>query len=133
MRPVTEEIYGIPAERVIGSSNALQLSGGRARRQRLVTWPSRTCLTTARPSRCGSGAASAAGRSSPAATPTATSRCCTTPAAGAAQRCGCCVLHDDPEREFEYTAGAEKSLERAATDGWTVVSIKNDWATVFAT
>ena len=42
------------------------------------------------------------------------------------------VLHDDAEREFDYTAGAEKSLEVAAAEGWTVVSIKNDWATVFA-
>jgi hypothetical protein len=42
------------------------------------------------------------------------------------------VLHDDPEREFDYTAGAEKSLETAATQGWTVVSVKNDWNTVFA-
>jgi hypothetical protein len=42
------------------------------------------------------------------------------------------LLHDDPEREFEYTAGAEQSLERAEQDGWTVVSIKNDWSTVFA-
>ena len=42
------------------------------------------------------------------------------------------LLHDDPEREFDYTAGAEKSLERADEEGWTVVSIKNDWRTVFA-
>ena len=42
------------------------------------------------------------------------------------------VLHDDPEREFEYTAGAETSLEQAHQAGWIVVSIKNDWATVFA-
>ena len=41
------------------------------------------------------------------------------------------LLHDDPEREFEYTEGAEKSLERANQAGWTVVSIKNDWSTVF--
>jgi hypothetical protein len=41
------------------------------------------------------------------------------------------VLHDDPEREFDYTAGAEKSLERADAADRTVVSIKNDWATVF--
>jgi hypothetical protein len=41
------------------------------------------------------------------------------------------VLHDDPEREFDYTAAAEQSLQRAADDGWTVVSIKNDWARVF--
>ena len=42
------------------------------------------------------------------------------------------VLHDDGEREFDYTAGAEQALERRATQGWTVVSIKDDWATVFA-
>src|SRR5947209_12205588 len=41
------------------------------------------------------------------------------------------VLHDDAEREFAYTAGAEKVLARAAQDGWTVVSMKDDWATVF--
>ena len=41
------------------------------------------------------------------------------------------VLHDDAEREFEYVAGAERALERAAEGGWTVVSMKDDWATVF--
>jgi hypothetical protein len=42
------------------------------------------------------------------------------------------VRHDDAEREFDYTAGAEKSLDLAAAGGWTVVSVKSDWATVFA-
>jgi hypothetical protein len=42
------------------------------------------------------------------------------------------VRHDDPDREFDYVTGAEDSLERAARHGWTVVSIKNDWSTVFA-
>ena len=42
------------------------------------------------------------------------------------------VLHDDAEREFAYTAGAEDALERAKADGWTVVSVKDDWGTVFA-
>ncbi|RWA15964.1 hypothetical protein MELE44368_07950 [Mycolicibacterium elephantis DSM 44368] len=41
------------------------------------------------------------------------------------------VLHDDAEREFDYTAGAERSLAQAARDGWTVVSMRNDWTTVF--
>ena len=41
------------------------------------------------------------------------------------------VLHDDGEREFDYTAGAEQALEQAGADGWTVVSMKNDWTTVF--
>jgi hypothetical protein len=40
-------------------------------------------------------------------------------------------LHDDGEREFEYTGGADKALKQAEADGWTIVSIKNDWATVF--
>ena len=42
------------------------------------------------------------------------------------------VLHDDAEREFDYTSGAEQALEKAQTSGWTVASVKDDWATVFA-
>ena len=41
------------------------------------------------------------------------------------------VLHDDGEREFDYTSGAEQALEKADASSWTVVSVKNDWATVF--
>ena len=39
---------------------------------------------------------------------------------------------DDAEREFDYTAGAEDSLARAADKGWTVININNDWSKVFA-
>jgi phosphoglycolate phosphatase-like HAD superfamily hydrolase len=42
------------------------------------------------------------------------------------------VNHDDDDREFGYTNGAEKSLARAKELGWTVVSMKNDWNIVFA-
>jgi phosphoserine phosphatase len=42
------------------------------------------------------------------------------------------LLHDDGEREFDYVAGAEQALDRAAADDWTVVSMKNDWTDVFA-
>jgi phosphoserine phosphatase len=41
------------------------------------------------------------------------------------------ILHDDADREFAYTAGADSALEQARRDGWTVVSMKDDWATVF--
>ena len=34
--------------------------------------------------------------------------------------------------EADYTAGADQALEQADRDGWTVVSVKNDWETVFA-
>jgi len=41
------------------------------------------------------------------------------------------INHDDEEREFGYINGAEKSLAEAKELGWTVVSMKNDWKTVF--
>ena len=41
------------------------------------------------------------------------------------------LLHDDDEREFSYTAGAEEALEVAGQQGWTVVSMKDDWTQVF--
>jgi hypothetical protein len=45
---------------------------------------------------------------------------------------GLLISHDDPHREFAYTKAAEKSLARAKELGWTVVSMKDDWTTVFA-
>jgi hypothetical protein len=41
------------------------------------------------------------------------------------------LLHDDAAREYDYVGGAERALDRAAAEGWTVVSIKDDWARVF--
>jgi len=41
------------------------------------------------------------------------------------------VDHDDAEREFAYTSGGDASLARAKELGWTIVSMKDDWITVF--
>jgi hypothetical protein len=41
------------------------------------------------------------------------------------------VRHDDADREFSYTSGAEEALARADMSGWTIVSIRSDWARVF--
>ena len=41
------------------------------------------------------------------------------------------VVHDDADREFEYEAGAEVILNAADAHGWTTISIKNDWRKVF--
>jgi phosphoglycolate phosphatase-like HAD superfamily hydrolase len=43
------------------------------------------------------------------------------------------VNHDDDDREYDYIQGAENSLVKAKELGWTVVSMKNDWNTVFQT
>ena len=47
------------------------------------------------------------------------------------------VNHDDAEREFSYVSSAETFAEsEEITDvgarlGWTVISMANDWETVF--
>src|SRR6478735_7293036 len=39
--------------------------------------------------------------------------------------------HDDGDREYAYTTAAEKSLATAKELGWTLVSMKDDWTTIF--
>lgn len=55
--------------------------------------------------------------------------------AGAGPRFGLLVHHDDAEREFAYDrspAGTlQRGLEQAKARGWTLVSMKSDWAQVF--
>lgn len=41
------------------------------------------------------------------------------------------VNHDDPVREFEYSEKGNESLDAAAKNGWNVVSMKNDWKKIF--
>jgi len=46
------------------------------------------------------------------------------------------VHHDDAAREYAYDradhlAKLDKGLDQAAAKGWTVVSMKNDWKTIF--
>jgi hypothetical protein len=131
MRPVTEDIYGIPSERVIGSSNALAYvddeDGGTVS---YLATPDVFDDGPTKPvriwSRIGKRPILAAGNSNG-----------DVPMlryAGGKDRPALrlLLLHDDDEREFAYTSGAESSLETAAAQGWTVVSIKDDWASVFS-
>ena len=41
------------------------------------------------------------------------------------------VHHDDAEREYAYDSGTEKALQLAPKEGWIIVSMKDDWKTVF--
>jgi len=45
---------------------------------------------------------------------------------------GLLVHHDDDQREFAYDRGSERALAEAAERDWTVVSMRDDWTTVFA-
>jgi phosphoglycolate phosphatase-like HAD superfamily hydrolase len=131
MRPIAGHIYGIPPERIIGSSQALDFQEREHGND--VLYKSEMEFFDDGPtkpvriwSRIGRRPVVAGGNSN-----------------GDIQmlRFGnhpgrlslrTLLLHDDAEREFDYTAGAEDALARASEKGWTVISIKDDWATVFA-
>ena len=130
MRPISQELYGVPRQRVIGSSVSLAWKddGGGGT---IVRKPEVDVLDDGpeKPvriwSRVGRRPLLAAGNSNG-----------DIPMLAFAEQLGqpslrLLLLHDDPDREFAYTAGAEQALQQARGNGWTVVSIKDDWTTVF--
>ena len=131
MRPITSAIYGIPPERVVGSAQGLRFEARDGRGDLLIT-PALDIFDDGpeKPvriwSRIGRRPILAVGNSN------GDIQMLQYADASAGRSLSMLVLHDDAEREFDYTAGAEKALEHAAESGWTVVSIKNDWAHVFA-
>ena len=132
MRPISDEVYGIPRERVIGSATALEYvadeHGGaiirRPEADYLDDGPQKPIRIW---SRVGRRPLLAAGNSNGDIPMLDFTRRETKPFLPLL------LLHDDADREFDYTAGAEQALERADANAWTVISIKNDWATVFPT
>jgi phosphoserine phosphatase len=130
MRPISHELYGIPRQRVIGSSAALTYAhderGGmimrKAEADYLDDGPEKPVRIWSRTGRRPLFAAGNSNGDIP-------MLHFTQHADKATLRL--LVLHDDSEREFAYTAGAERALEEADKRGWTVVSIKNDWSVVF--
>lgn len=58
--------------------------------------------------------------------------------AGEGARLAVLIHHDDAEREYAYDrrdslAKLDRALDRAMSDGWTTVSMKQDWLKVFPT
>jgi hypothetical protein len=55
---------------------------------------------------------------------------------GPGRRLGVIIRHDDAEREYAYDRESHvgrlsRALDDAPTRGWTVVSMRNDWARIF--
>jgi hypothetical protein len=130
MRPISQEVYGIARERVIGSASTLDYVGNgdggtivhRAEADYLDDGPQKPVRIW---SRTGRRPLLAAGNANG-----------DIPMLEFTQRedkpfLQLLLLHDDADREFDYTAGSERALQSAEAEGWTVVSIKNDWTTVF--
>jgi phosphoserine phosphatase len=126
VRPVSDELYGIPRERVIGSTTTLAYAGGTITHTPVPDYlndgpekPIRIWSRVGRRPLMAAGNANGDG-----------------PMLEFAQHADkpflrLLVLHDDATREFAYTAGAEQALHQAERDHWTVVSMQNDWTTVF--
>jgi phosphoserine phosphatase len=130
MRPITQDVYGVPRERVIGSSSTFTYNsddqGGtithKPEADYLDDGPEKPVRIW---NRTGRRPLLAAGNSNG-----------DIPMLQFAHQSDkptlrLLVFHDDGDREFAYTTGAEQALKQAEAGGWTVISMKNDWATVF--
>jgi phosphoserine phosphatase len=130
MRPISMDMYGIPRERVIGSSSTFAYTSN-GRGGTITHMPEADYLDDGpeKPvriwNRTGRRPLLAAGNSNGDVPMLEFAHHADKPTLQLL------VLHDDVVREFDYTAGAEQALKQAKSDGWTVVSIKNDWTTVF--
>jgi phosphoglycolate phosphatase-like HAD superfamily hydrolase len=122
VRPVSDALYGIPRESVIGSATMLEYRDGDLYRTAGVEQPIDD--GPGKPvhiwTRTGQRPLIAGGNSNGDIAMLETARF------------GLLVHHDDAAREFAYDTGAEHALEKAAQRGWTVVSMRDDWGTVFA-
>src|SRR3954470_12592392 len=122
MRPISQEVYGIPCERVIGSASALEYvsdAGGgtithKPEADYLDDGPQKPIRIW---SRVGRRPILAAGNSNGHIPMLDFTRHDEKPFLQLL------VRHDDDEREFDYTSGAELSLERAESNSWTVISV----------
>lgn len=130
MRVVTQKMYGIPPQRVIGSSNALRYEPGT--NGGAVVYEAKPDVFDDGPakpvriwSRIGRRPIIAAGNSNGDIEMLQF-------AGGNRPALRLLVLHDDKAREAAYVAGAERALELAKKQGWTVIGMKNDWKAVFA-
>ena len=130
MRPIAQEVYGIPPERVIGTSNALRFKDEKDRgeifyREEPDVFDDGPAKPVRIWSRVGRRPILGVGNSNG-----------DIPmlwfcAEAARPSLKLLINHDDGNREFSYQTGAEASLEAAREEGWTVISVKDDWKTVF--
>ncbi|MED5813989.1 HAD family hydrolase [Mycolicibacterium sp. 050232] len=126
MRPVTTSMYGVPPERVIGSSVGLDFVDGQLKTTATPEFLNDGPVKAVRIwGRVGRRPIFAAGNSN------GDIQMLEYTAGGPGPSMGLLVRHDDPDREFDYTAGAEKALGLATEQGWAVASMRDDWTTVF--
>jgi phosphoglycolate phosphatase-like HAD superfamily hydrolase len=138
MRTYTEEVYGIPRERVVGSSIETQyeVQGGKPVLLRLPQVDfvdDKAGKPVGIYEHIGRKPILAFGNSDG-----DFELLQWTTAGGGGARLGLLLCHDDAKREYAYDRDSpvgklDRALDAAAASGWVVVSMKNDWKTVFST
>jgi hypothetical protein len=135
MRPWTEKVYGIPPEQVVGSSGKLKFEM-RAGKPVLLKLPAVDFIDDkdGKPvgiqSHIGRRPIAAFGNSD------GDQQMLEWTTAGSGGRFALLVHHDDAEREYAYDRKSpigtlDKAWDEAVAKGWTVVSMKDDWKTIF--
>lgn len=137
MRPWTEQVYGIPPEQVVGSSGKLkwEVVDGKPTLMKLPAIDfidDKQGKPVGIQKHIGRRPIAAFGNSD------GDLQMLQWTAAGPGARFCLFVHHTDAEREFAYDRNShigqlDKGLDEAATKGWTIVDMKNDWKTIFPT
>ncbi len=136
MRPWTESVYGVPPEQVVGSSGKLKLEV-RDGTPVLIKLPEVDLIDDKEGKpvgiqrQIGRRPIAAFGNSD------GDLQMLQWAMAGTGARLALFVHHDDAAREFAYDRTDKlqqfnKAWDEAVAKGWTVVSMKDDWKTVFA-
>ncbi|HEU0039462.1 MAG TPA: HAD family hydrolase [Verrucomicrobiae bacterium] len=136
MRPWTEKVYGVPPEQVVGSSvkTKYEMRDGKPVLMRLPEMnfiDDKTGKPVGINEHIGRRPVAAFGNSD------GDQQMLEWTQGGAGARLMMLVHHDDPVREFAY--GAESKIgtfsdalmAEAKKDDWTVISMKDDWKTIF--
>jgi phosphoserine phosphatase len=139
VRSVSQELYGVPPERVVGTMIAYELgqdADGRPALQRtgrvLGDVNEGAAKVTNIQTQLGRPPVLAAGNSA------GDTELLEWAAAADGPHLSLLLDHDDPDREFAYAseaqsfAAGEPITTTARRLGWTTISMRNDWATVFA-
>jgi hypothetical protein len=135
MRPWTEKVYGIPPEQIVGSSLKLKFEM-RAGKPVLVKLPAVDLIDDKEGKpvgiqlHIGRRPIAAFGNSD------GDLQMLQWTTAGPGARFALLVHHDDAEREWAYDRESHigqlnKAWDEAVARGWTVVSMKRDWNTIF--
>ncbi len=135
MRPWAEQVYGVPPEQVIGSSikTRYELRNGQpalARLPELNFIDDKEGKPVAIQQHIGRRPLMAFGNSD------GDFQMLEWTTSGPGPRFGLLVHHNDAEREFAYDRQSsigrlDRGLNEAPTRGWTIVSMKDDWKSIF--